>query len=68
LDIGCTIDKSQSKLEGLRWTLNLSAYNVYSRKNPFAVFFRRDTNGLPKAYQIAVIGNVIPSANLTFYW
>jgi TonB dependent receptor/TonB-dependent Receptor Plug Domain len=68
LDIGCTIDKSQSKLEGLRWTLNLSAYNVYSRKNPFAVFFRRDTNGLPKAYQIAVIGNVIPSANLTFFW
>ena len=68
LDIGFTIDKTKSKLTGLKWTLNLSVYNAYGRKNPFSVYFKRDRKGLPKAYQLAVIGSVIPAANLTFYW
>lgn len=68
LDIGLTIDKTKSKLDGLKWTLNISAYNVYSRKNPFSVYFKRDRTARPKAYQLAVIGSFIPAANLVFYW
>ena len=68
LDIGLTIDKTKSKLSGLKWTLNLSVYNAYARKNPFSVYFKRDRKGLPKSYQLAVIGSMIPAANLTFYW
>lgn len=68
LDIGLTIDKTKSKLTGLKWTLNFSIYNAYGRKNPFSVYFKRDRKGLPKAYQLAVIGSLIPAANLTFYW
>ena len=68
LDIGLTLDKTKSKLDGLRWTLNLSLYNVYGRKNAFSVFFKRDKKGLPKAYQLAVVGSIIPAANLVFYW
>ncbi len=68
LDIGLTIDKTKSKLTGLKWTLNLSVYNAYARKNPFSVYFKRDRKGLPKAYQLAVIGSMIPAANLVFYW
>lgn len=68
LDIGLTIDKTKSKLTGLKWTLNLSVYNVYARQNPFSVYFQRDRKGLPKAYQLSVIGSIIPAANLVFYW
>lgn len=68
LDAGLTIDKTKSKLNGLKWTLNLSVYNLYARKNPFSVYFKRDRSGRPKAYQLAVIGSVIPAANLVFYW
>jgi hypothetical protein len=68
LDAGLTIDKTRSKLAGLKWTLNLSVYNLYARKNPFSVYFKRDRTGRPKAYQLAVIGSVIPAANLVFYW
>ena len=68
LDIGLTIDKTKSKISGLKWTLNMSVYNAYARKNAFSVYFKRDRKGLPKAYQLAVIGTMIPAANLTFYW
>ncbi len=68
LDLGLTLDKTKSKLSGLKWTLNLSMYNVYARKNPFSVFFKRDKNGLNRAYQLAVIGSTIPAANFTIYW
>ncbi len=68
LDAGFTIDKTRSKIKGLKWTLNISAYNLYSRQNPFSVYFKRDRNGLPKAYRLAVIGSIIPAANLTFTW
>ena len=68
MDIGLTLDKTKSKLRGLKWTLNLSVYNVYARKNAFSVYFKRDNKGLPKAYQLAVVGSMIPAANLIFYW
>lgn len=68
LDVGLTLDKTKSKLSGLKWTLNLSLYNVYGRKNAFSVYFKRDRKGLPKAYQLAVVGSIIPAANLVFYW
>ncbi|MCC6411861.1 MAG: TonB-dependent receptor [Saprospiraceae bacterium] len=68
LDAGITVDKTRSKIKGLKWVLNISAYNLYSRQNPFSVYFKRDRNGLPKAYRLAVIGSIIPAANLTFFW
>ncbi|MEO6039319.1 MAG: TonB-dependent receptor, partial [Saprospiraceae bacterium] len=68
MDVGLTLDKTKSKLSGLKWTLNLSVYNIYGRKNAFSVYFKRDKKGLPKAYQLAVVGSVIPAANLVFYW
>lgn len=68
LDVGMTIDKTRSRISGLKWTLNVSIYNVYARENPFSVFFRRDRNGLNKAYQLSVIGAAIPAANVTFFF
>lgn len=68
LDAGLTVDKTRSKIKGLRWILNISAYNIYGRENPFSVYFKRDRNGLPKAYRLAVIGSIIPAFNLTFTW
>jgi hypothetical protein len=65
-DIGYTYDQSQSKLKGLRWILQLSIYNVYSRQNPLSVFFKRNPNGTPSAYQFSPIGAAIPSVQLTF--
>jgi outer membrane receptor protein involved in Fe transport len=65
LDVAFTIDKNKSKIEGLRWIVNLSVYNVYARENPFAVYFQRDKQGLTKAYQLSAIGAAIPTANVT---
>jgi hypothetical protein len=68
LDVGLTMDKTRSKLDGLKWTANFSIYNLYGRNNPFSVYFKRDRNGLPRAYELSVIGTAIPAATLTVYW
>jgi hypothetical protein len=68
LDIAYTIDNRQSRLKGLRGSFSLSLYNAYGHANPFSVFFRRGDNGRPSAFQLAVVGTVIPafSYNYTF--
>jgi hypothetical protein len=68
LDLGYTIDKSKSELDGISWLLNFSIYNVYGRENPFAVYFRRNKQGTPRAYQLSAIGSAIPTVNFTVVW
>lgn len=66
LDIGYTYDQSVSKINGLRYILQFSIYNVYARDNALSIYFRRNQNGRPTAYQFSPIGSAIPSIQLTF--
>lgn len=39
----------------------LSFYNVYQRRNPYAVFFKQDAYGRLRPYQLSLVGTMIPS-------
>jgi hypothetical protein len=46
------------------WTF--SVYNVYSRKNPYTIFFKDDGTGRLKAYQLSIVGTALPSLSYSF--
>ncbi len=73
LDLSATLDGK--KKEGRRWESQwvFSIYNVYSRRNPFSIFFRQTQNRLlagqavnTEAVRLSVIGNFIPSVSYNF--
>ena len=66
LDIAYTVDNRQTRLKGIRGSVTASLYNVYGRANPFSIFFRRNEKGRPSAYQLAVVGSVIPAVSYNF--
>ncbi len=73
LDLSATW-KGKKKSESDRWDGEwvFSVYNVYSKKNPFAIYFRQgDTVPFgevqnTEAAQLSVIGNFIPSVSYNF--
>ena len=73
LDISATLDSKNKP--GRRWKGRwvFSIYNVYSRRNPFSIFFRQEENRVPigqpvntEAIRLSVIGNYIPSISYNF--
>ncbi len=73
-DIGATLkgkEKPDKKWTG-EWVFSI--YNVYSRRNPFAIFFRPEGDGRPpvngpvntEAIKLSVIGSFIPSVSYNF--
>lgn len=61
LDVGLVIEgnhRKEKKREG-HWVISL--YNLYGRKNPYSVFYRSDENGVPRSFQLAIIGTILPS-------
>jgi hypothetical protein len=68
LDLALVIEGThkRKKLGDGTWVFSL--YNVYARKNVYTVFFRSGTDGVPKPYQLAIIGTILPSVsyNLKF--
>ncbi len=74
LDLSATL-KGKPKKPGDRWVGDwvFSIYNVYSRRNPFSIFFRQTSERvLPdqptstEAIKLAVVGNFIPSVSYNF--
>jgi hypothetical protein len=73
LDLGATLkgkDRPGKKWKG-EWVFSI--YNVYSKRNPFSIFFRQNQKriapGQPTstdAVQLSVIGNFIPSISYNF--
>jgi hypothetical protein len=45
--------------------VNFSVYNVYSHDNAYSIFFRRNLDNLD-AYQLSVIGGIIPSISWNY--
>lgn len=67
LDISFSHD-SRRFAEQKRYTIfNFSLYNVYARKNPYSIYFQRNGNVL-NSYELSVLGTIIPSITLSFYF
>ncbi len=75
LDIAFVLagNHKRNKLWSGNWTL--SFYNVYGRRNPYSVFFKNSgteqyngfsSSGTFKAYQLSIIGVVLPSLTYSF--
>ncbi len=68
LDLALVIEGThkRKKLGDGTWVFSL--YNVYARKNVYTVFFRMGSDGVPRPYQLAIIGTILPSIsyNLRF--
>ncbi len=66
VDFGYTIDRSEARRQGLRSSITMSFMNLLGRRNPFSIYFRRDLEGAQRAYQLSVLGTILPSLNWTF--
>lgn len=77
LDISATLEGKKTKANGEpkliqgQWIFGI--YNVYSRRNPFTIYFSQDTDRLPvgqpantSATQLAIIGSAFPSVTYNF--
>lgn len=61
LDAALVVEGNNKRKKLVEGTWVFSVYNVYGRKNPYTVFFRSLENGIPKPYQLSIIGTVFPS-------
>ena len=66
LDLSYTYKRSAVKRNRYQDSITFSIYNVYSRRNAFSVFFRKENNQPAKAYQLSVLGSAFPSITYTF--
>ena len=74
LDIGATLKGKEKPNKKWRNEWVFSVYNVYNRRNPFAIFFRQEgdsrvmTNQAvnTEAVKLSVIGSFIPSVSWNF--
>lgn len=68
LDVALVIEGSHRKNKHVQAHWVFSLYNVYARRNPYAVFFKTTAQGVPKPYQLSIVGTVLPSIsyNLKF--
>jgi len=56
--------KSNAKLD---YSINLSIYNIYGRRNPYTIFFRNGgVSGVPEAYKLSIIGVPFPALSVNF--
>ncbi len=66
LDVSMTILPNPDKKQKWQGSWNVSVYNLYGRKNPYAVFFKQVYGSPPRAYQLAVVGVPLPSVSYDF--
>lgn len=60
LDIALVIEGNHKK-KANKGTWVFSIYNVYGRRNPYTIFFQNTAIGVPRPYQLSIIGTVFPS-------
>lgn len=67
LDVSITKDTRKLKEQKRYSTWNFSLYNLYGRRNPYSIYFTRYNLGT-NSYRLSVLGSVIPSLTLNFYY
>jgi hypothetical protein len=65
IDVSYTLGEDYKKDKNFRLSWTFSIYNVLGRENAFSVFFNRGAFNLPRAQQLAILGNAFPS--ITFH-
>lgn len=67
LDASLVIDGNNRRNSKLQGSWAFSVYNLYSRSNPYSVFFKPGYSGnVPQAYKLAVIGAAVPAISYNF--
>ena len=66
LDLSYTYRRNAVKRKRYQDSITFAIYNIYSRRNAFSVFFRKENNSPPKAYRLSVLGSAFPSITYTF--
>jgi hypothetical protein len=61
LDFALVIEGNHKRRKIAEATWVFSIYNVYGRQNPYTIFFKNSTNGVPVPYQLSIIGTLFPS-------
>lgn len=73
LDVSATLQgkKNDERRWKSQWVFSI--YNVYSRRNPFSIYFRQQEERIPadipvntEAIRLSVIGNFVPSVSYNF--
>jgi hypothetical protein len=66
LDLAYTFKPNLIKRQALKSDFTISVYNLYFRRNPFSLFFRKSNTGIPLTYRLAILGSVFPSFTWNF--
>jgi hypothetical protein len=68
LDLAFVIEGNHRRKKIVEGHWVFSIYNVYGRRNPYAVFFRSSEDGVIRPYQLSIVGTPLPSIsyNLKF--
>jgi hypothetical protein len=72
MDVSITLDENLRKKRGWKGSWTLSVYNLYGRKNPYSVFYRKDASVQSTAinqyaiYELSIIGVPVPSITYNF--
>ena len=68
LDVSYTFTVNRRKSARFKSDVNISIYNLYSRKNAFSIYYRQLQGVQPNAYKLSVVGSAIPSISYNFSW
>lgn len=67
LDISFSHDSRRYAEQKKYCIINFSLYNIYAKKNPYSIYFQRSGTRLD-AYELSVLGTIIPSMTLSYYF
>lgn len=66
LDVSFTLTRGAIRSSKKKGSLTFSVYNIYSRRNAFSIFYRRNNNEPLVAYKLSVLGSALPSITYNF--
>lgn len=66
LDLALVIEGNLKRRKVGEATWVFSVYNVYGRQNPYTIFFRAEGAGIPKPYQLSIVGAILPSVSYNY--
>ncbi|MGC3943387.1 MAG: TonB-dependent receptor plug domain-containing protein [Chryseolinea sp.] len=66
LDVALVLEGNHKRRKLWDGTWTLSLYNVYARKNAYAVFYQDNGKGMLKPYKLSVVGTIVPSLSYSF--
>ena len=76
MDVSITLDENLRKKRMWKGSWTFSIYNLYGRKNPYSIFYRKDPSIQMQSkdqyaiYKLSIIGVPVPSItyNFKFWW